>query len=79
MANVRITIYETRHGPAFVPYHDPGAVRGYLVVPAGATFDDDLRLLVPGDPHPYTAAEVGTPTDAHFRGFGWISAESMAA
>lgn len=76
---MRLTIYDTHVGASFVPHHDPGRVRGYLIVPAGATFDDELRLVIPGDPHPYAAAEVGTPADAHFRGFGWISAESMAA
>lgn len=81
MANVRLTIYDTETaGASFVPYGwPPKAILGYLIVPAGAEVNDDLCLVVPGDPHPYTAAELATPADAHFRGFGWISTESMAA
>lgn len=79
MANIRIAIYDSPLGPGFSPLVWKDAIMGYVVVPDGSFLDAEGVLHVPGDPRPYDAAELASAADAHFRGFGWISAESMAA
>lgn len=76
---MRVAIYDSPLGPGFRPLVWPDAVIGYVIVPEGSTFDDEFQLHVPGDARTYSAAELSTPTDAYFKGFGWLSPEAMAA